>query len=372
MAEDNTAQSHTLNSVLNRVSKWVRPEIQALSAYHVPDASNYIKLDAMENPYHWPEDKVDEWLSILADAELNRYPDPQAQGLKQALRKAMAIPDEADILLGNGSDEIIQMIIMAMNKPGQKVLSVDPGFVMYRMIATLCNMEYVGVPLQNDFSLDMDAILGKIEQYQPAVIFLAYPNNPTGNLFERDDIESILRAANGLVVVDEAYHAFADDSFMKDVGKYENLVVMRTVSKMGLAGLRLGLLAGATEWLSEFDKVRLPYNINILTQTSASFAIENHAMLDTQTEQIKKDREQLYQSLCDIDELTVYPSQANFILFKTPTGQAKQIMDGLKTEGVLIKNLDPVGGMLKDCLRVTVGIPEENQAFLEALQSTLL
>ena len=358
--------------LLARVSKWLRPEILALSAYHVPDSSNYIKLDAMENPYHWPEDKVDEWLSIIADVELNRYPDPQAQGLKKSLRKTMDIPENAEILLGNGSDEIIQMIIMAMSKSGQKVLSVEPGFVMYRMIAAFCNMEYIGIPLQKDFSLDCDEILSTIEQQQPAVIFLAYPNNPTGNLFSRDEIEIIIRAAQGLVVVDEAYHAFADDSFMNDIGKYENLVVMRTVSKMGLAGLRLGLLAGAPEWLSEFDKVRLPYNINILTQASANFALANHAMLDTQTEQIKKDREILYQSLCNIDELTVYPSQANFILFKTPNGQANQIFDGLKTEGVLIKNLDPAGGMLKDCLRVTVGMPEENQAFLEALQSSLI
>ena len=355
-----------------RVSQWVRPEIQALSAYHVPDALNYIKLDAMENPYHWPEDKVDEWLSIIAEAEINRYPDPHAKKLKQALRQAMAIPGEMDILLGNGSDEIIQMIIMAMNRPGQKILSVEPGFVMYRMIAAFCNMEYIGVPLQKDFSLNFDEMLSIIEQQQPAVIFLAYPNNPTGNLFARDEIEIIIRAAQGLVVIDEAYHAFANDSFMNDLGKYENLVVMRTVSKMGLAGLRLGLLAGAKEWLNEFDKVRLPYNINILTQTSASFALANHAMLDSQTEQIKKDRDQLYQLLSEIDALTVYPSQANFILFRTPVDQAKPIFDGLKTEGVLIKNLDPAGGLLKDCLRVTVGMREENHAFLDALQSSLI
>lgn len=356
----------------NHLERWIRPEIKALSAYHVPPSADFIKLDAMENPYQWPQDKIAEWQTLLSDAALNRYPDPNASRLKQALHAAMQIPAGADLLLGNGSDEIIQMIMMAMNKPGHKVLSVEPGFVMYKMIATFCDMEYIGVPLKADFNLDMDVMLATIKEQQPALIFLAYPNNPTGNLFARDEIEAIIQVAEGLVVVDEAYHAFADDSFMSALGRYNNLVVMRTLSKMGLAGLRLGLLAGAKAWLHEFDKVRLPYNINILTQVSAEFALANHSMLDAQTEQIKHDREKLFHSLSEIDGLTVYPSQANFILFRTPTEQADQIFTGLKTDGILIKNLNPSGGMLRDCLRVTVGMPEENQAFLEALQGVMV
>ncbi|MCW9025225.1 MAG: histidinol-phosphate transaminase [Gammaproteobacteria bacterium] len=368
---NNTASIPNNLTLKKKVEQWVRPEIRALSAYHVPAAINFIKLDAMENPYQWPEAKIEEWFSILADVELNRYPDPNASALKTEIKQAMQVPNGADILLGNGSDEIIQMIVMAMNKPGQKILSVEPGFVMYKMIATFCDMEYIGVPLKEDFSLDMESLLETIRQQQPAVIFLAYPNNPTGNLFDRTDIETIINVAAGLVVIDEAYHAFADSSFMSELARYDNLVVMRTVSKMGLAGLRLGLLAGAKEWLQEFDKVRLPYNINILTQASTRFALANRDMLDTQTEQIKKDRKKLYQSLCNIEGLQVFPSQANFILFRTPVDQADQIFDGLKTDGILIKNLNPAGGMLKDCLRVTVGMPEENQAFLEALRGVM-
>lgn len=359
------------------VNKWIRPEISALSAYHVPEASDVIKLDAMENPYHWPEDRVEEWLGILRNVELNRYPDPSPAGLKKLLADAMDVPvgsDEAmDVLLGNGSDELIQMIAMAVAQPGRIIMAPEPSFVMYRMIATFTGMEFVGVPLKADFSLDVDAMLAAIEKHQPAVIFLAYPNNPTGNLFDRGEVKRIIEASPGLVVVDEAYHAFADDSFMGELGsaddQYDNLLVMRTVSKMGLAGLRLGLLAGPADWLNEFDKVRLPYNINVLTQKSAEFALANRAMLDQQTRQICVDREALLQSLQVMEGIEAYPSQANFILFRV--ANANEVFESLRAQGVLIKNLSPVGGALQGCLRVTVGRAEENAAFLDALASAL-
>ncbi len=351
----------------DRIAQWIRPPIRKLSAYPVPDASGLIKLDAMENPYHWPQDKIDQWLEVLRSAELNRYPDPQAQPLKDRLREVMVVPPDAAILLGNGSDEIIQMIAMAVSGEGRSLLSVDPGFVMYRMIADFCGMDYIGVPLREDFSLDAEAVLAAIEQHQPAVVFLAYPNNPTGNLFDKADMLRIIAAAPGVVVVDEAYHAFAEDSFMPLLAEHENLLLMRTVSKMGLAGLRLGMLAGAPQWLEEFDKVRLPYNINILTQLSAGFALQHAAMLAAQTQQIKQDRTELYARMQALDALTVFPSQANFILFRVPAGKAASVFEGLKTGGVLIKNMDKAGPLLRDCLRVTVGTAEENAAFLQAL-----
>ena len=350
------------------ISHWIRPEIRELSAYHVPDARGFIKLDAMENPYHWPDDKISEWLALLRTAELNRYPDPHAQPLKDRLREVMAVPADAALLLGNGSDELIQMIIMALSGEGRSVLSVEPGFVMYRMIAAFCNVDYIGVPLQEDFSLDTEAVLGAIERHQPAVVFLAYPNNPTGNLFDRSDMLRIIEAAPGVVVVDEAYHAFADDSFMPLLNEYDNLLLMRTLSKMGLAGLRLGLLAGAPAWLNEFDKVRLPYNINILTQISADFALQHVAMLDVQTQQIKQERTSLFAQMQAMTALRVFPSQANFILFRVPTGKADTVFADLKAEGVLIKNMNKAGSLLRDCLRVTVGTAEENTAFLQALE----
>jgi histidinol-phosphate aminotransferase len=355
----------------NKSTKWIRPQIGQLAAYHVPDASGFLKLDAMENPYRWPEEMISEWCTLLRDVELNRYPDPAADELKTRLRSAFSIPDAAAILLGNGSDELIQMILMAVSGRDRVVLSVEPSFVMYRMIATFLDMQYVGVPLTEDFRLDKPAVLSAIHQHNPAVIFLAYPNNPTGNLFHEQDLLEIICATDAIVVIDEAYFAFADASFMLRVLEHDNLVVMRTVSKMGLAGLRLGYMAGPAELLNEFDKVRLPYNINVLTQASAQFALQHLDVLNQQTNQIKQDRAGLLAALAAIDGLKIFPSAANFILFETPTGQAERIFSVLKEHKVLIKNLHKPGTALADCLRVTVGTAEENQQFLAALQSAL-
>jgi len=365
---NNNKSSNDINA---SILQWIRPEIRALNAYHVPPASNCIKLDAMENPYQWPESMVDEWLGLVRDVELNRYPDPSASALKDSLRKSMSVPEGADILLGNGSDELIQMILMAIAGKEKTVLSVNPSFVMYDMVATYAGMKYASAPLNEDFSLNIEAFLNAIKQHNPAIIFIAYPNNPTGNLFDRQGLQQIIEAAPGLVVIDEAYHAFAEDSFMSEAGYIDNLLVMRTVSKMGLAGLRLGLLAGKSQWLAEFDKVRLPYNLNVLTQATAKFALAHQSVLDEQTTIIRNNRELLFAELSKLESLQVYPSQANFILFRTEENQASIIFEKLKDAGVLIKNLSPVGGALQDCLRVTVGMPNENAAFLKALKQAL-
>jgi histidinol-phosphate aminotransferase len=351
--------------------RWIRPGIQALSAYHVPDAGDLIKLDAMENPYRWPESLIDAWLETLRAVELNRYPDPGAGALSKQLRHAMQVPDDMQLVLGNGSDELIQMLALAVAGRDRVILSPDPTFVMYRMIAEFTGMQYRSVALGDDFSLDVDATLRAVQQHQPAIVFLAYPNNPTGTLFAAGDVLAVIEAAPGLVVIDEAYAPFTDASFMPRLGDYPNLLVLRTVSKMGLAGLRLGLLAGPSAWLSEIDKVRLPYNINVLTQVSALFALEHKSILDEQARQIRHDRGLLLDALQAIPELEAYPSDANFILFRAPTGKADALFASLKAQGVLIKNLSPAGGPLQDCLRVTVGTPEENATFVAALKQGL-
>jgi histidinol-phosphate aminotransferase len=358
-------------SLDSRVAKLIRPEIRALRAYHVPDARGLIKLDAMENPYPLPEELRDEWLKVLRAVEINRYPDPGTHVLRARLRETLALPPGMEILLGNGSDELIQILLMALAQPGATVLAPEPTFVMYRMIATFCDMKFVGVPLAKDFALDCAAVLAAIDIHRPAVVFLAYPNNPTGNLFARADVEAILDAAPGVVVLDEAYHAFAGDSYMDDLARRDNLLVMRTLSKQGLAGLRLGVLAGAPAWLGEFDKVRLPYNINSLTQASATFALAHSDVLDAQAARIRADREVLHQALTDMPGLTVWPSRANFILFRIDRGFVADVFEGLRTRGVLVKSLDGAGGPLKSCLRVTVGTPAENVVFLKALGQLL-
>lgn len=350
-------------------SKLLRQEILALHAYHVPDSSGYIKLDAMENPYSVPPELRDEIAKAVAAAPINRYPDPVATSLKAKIRSAIGLPQAMDVLLGNGSDELIQLLALALNKPGTTLLSVEPSFVMYKMIAAFTGMRYVGVPLANDFSLDLPATLAAIEREQPALVFLAYPNNPTGNLFSADAVKRIIEAAPGLVVVDEAYYAFASDSFIPHLASHPNLLVMRTFSKLGMAGLRLGFLAGDAAWLGQMEKLRLPYNVGVLPQLVAEKLLDHHEVLLQQAEQLKQERTRLHRQLEAVAGVQVYPSEANFLLFRVANATA--VFDGLKQRGVLIKNLNGGHPMLSDCLRVTVGAAEENERFMSALQDTL-
>ncbi|MGZ8176283.1 histidinol-phosphate transaminase [Methylobacter sp.] len=355
----------------NPLSSIFRKEVLAMSAYKVADATGLIKLDAMENPYSWPEDIKKDWLETLKDCPLNRYPDPEARHLTATIKRLNRIPNQFDVLLGNGSDEIIQLLLMAL-PANACVLAPDPGFVMYKQLSQCLGLTYHAIPLLADsFDLDLPAMLAAIDQHQPSVIFLAYPNNPTGNLFSEASIRDIIKTAKGLVVIDEAYAPFADASFIDSLGQYDNLLVMRTVSKLGLAGLRLGYIAGMPDIIEQLHKIRLPYNINSLTQISADFALSNKALFDQQTQQICAERSVVFNRLNALDGITAYPSAANFILFRTPENRATEIFVSIKQQGVLIKNLSPQGGLLADCLRVTVGKPEENEAFLVALSRSL-
>jgi histidinol-phosphate aminotransferase len=347
----------------------IRPELLLLKAYHVPDSSGMVKLDAMENPYGLPPELRGRLARLIEEAALNRYPDPGAGRLKEQLRRAFEVPAGMELLLGNGSDELIQMLIMAVAKPGAVVLGVEPSFVMFRMIAACAGARYTGVELRDDFSLDFKQVLAAIERDRPAVIFIAYPNNPTGNLFDAGLVEGVIEAAPGLVVVDEAYHAFAGKSFMPGLARHPNLLVMRTLSKLGLAGLRLGALIGAGRWLAQLDKVRLPYNVGTLTQVVAREVLQHGNVLTEQAAAIKLERGRLLQGLQKLPGVTAYPSDANFILLRV--NQAERVFDGLKRRGVLIKSLHGSHHLLADCLRVTVGTPDENAAFLTALTRTL-
>jgi len=347
----------------------IRDEIRAMGAYHVPDSRGYVKLDAMENPYGLPAALAAEVGQLASAAALNRYPDPSAAALKARLRELMGVPAGMEILVGNGSDEIILMLALAVNRPGAALLAPEPSFVLFRMVAGFVGLRYVGVPLAADFGLDLAAMESAIRTQRPALVFLAYPNNPTGNLFDPAAIARIVELAPGLVVVDEAYHAFAGESFLPQLERYPNLLVMRTVSKLGLAGLRLGLLAGREEWLRELDKVRLPYNVNVLTQVIAQRVLEHKEVLDAQAASIRQERGRLYSQLSAIPGAQAFPSRANFVLFRVP--QADAVFAALKAHGVLIKNLNGSHPMLAGCLRVTVGTPRENDQFVEALQSSL-
>jgi len=358
--------------VLEKSLRWIRPVIKKISAYHVADASGLVKLDAMENPYQLSDDLKSVLKEKLGEAALNRYPDPSANALRSKLRQVMQIPADKEIVLGNGSDELIQMLAMSVAVDKDICLmSFDPGFVMYKIIADMVDIKYVGVSLNKDFSLDMESTRRAIEKNKPAIIFIAYPNNPSANCYDEKEIEEIISIAPGMVVLDEAYHPFAQASFMSRLSEFDNLLVMRTVSKMGLAGLRLGLLCGHSSIIGEIDKVRLPYNINVLTQVSAEFVLDNINVLDGQAKLIREQRESLLKEMNAMPELQVFPSQANFILFRVLNKDANEVFESIKKTGVLIKNMKADAGLLKNCLRVTVGTPNENQAFVDALLSAM-
>lgn len=351
------------------VKDLVREEVLALSAYHVGEAAGMVKLDAMENPYALPQELRREIAELVAQAPLNRYPNPQAPELKARLRRTMAIPEAFDLLIGNGSDEIIHIMVQALARPDAVLLAPEPTFVMYRAYALVNRMRYVGVPLAPDFTLDCVRMLAAIEEHRPALIFIAYPNNPTGNLFAEADVLRILQAAPGLVVLDEAYHAFAQKSFMPRLAEFPNLVVMRTLSKIGMAGLRLGYAAGSPGWMREFDKVRPPYNVNVLTQLVAERLLVHVGVLEQQAAAICAERARLKAELERISGVTVFASDANFLLARVP--DAARTFAQMKKLGVLVKLLHGSDALLAQCLRITVGTAEENTHCLAALRAAL-
>jgi histidinol-phosphate aminotransferase len=347
------------------INQWLRSDIQEIQAYHVPKLQNMIKLDAMESPFLVPEDLIEPYLDYLVEAQLSRYPDAGAEELHQTLRDLMDIPEDLDILLGNGSDELIQLLALACDT-GDTILSVEPSFVMYQMIAKFTRLNYKGVMLDKNFEINLDETLAAIEKIQPKLIFIAYPNNPTGNAFDRGAIKKIIEASDALIVVDEAYYAYARNSFLSEISSYPNMVLLRTVSKIGFAGLRLGLLIGNPETIHHLNKLRLPYNINTLTQVSANFLLKEKDRIAENAQVIIDQRERLFGELKAIQALTVYPSDANFLLVKTPDANA--LFGFLKDNGLLIKNF-ATHPHLANCVRVTVSTATENNVLLEQLKS---
>ncbi|WEY38443.1 histidinol-phosphate transaminase [Paraburkholderia sp. SUR17] len=348
----------------------IRRDVLAMTSYPVPDASGFVKLDAMENPFALPEALAAKLGEHLAAVALNRYPAPRPEALIAKIKRTMNIPAECDVLLGNGSDEIISIISTACAKPGAKILAPVPGFVMYQVSAKLANVEFVGVPLKADFTLDVDAMLAAIAEHQPAVVWLAYPNNPTGTLFDDGEMERVIAAATkSLVVIDEAYQPFAQHSWMPRAAAFDNVVVMRTVSKLGLAGIRLGYLAGLPAWLNEFDKVRPPYNVNVLTQAAADFLLDHVDVLDAQAAQLRDERTKLAAAVAQLPGAEVFPSAGNFLLVRVPDAAAT--FETLLTARVLIKNVSKMHPLLANCVRLTVGSPDENAQLLAALKLIL-
>lgn len=354
---------------MKRPADLVRPDILAIQAYPVADSAGMVKLDAMELPYRLPEALRRRLAERLAEGEIHRYPDPSGRKLRELLARKMNVPAGIELMLGNGSDDLIQIITFALARPGTTMLIPEPTFVVYQMNASLSGMRLACVPLRDDFALDRDAFLAKASEVRPALVYLAYPNNPTGALYPEADIEAILRASDGLVVLDEAYHVYAGKSFMRRLPEFPNLAVMRTVSKLGLAGIRLGYLAAHPPWIEQFNKVRQVYNVSVLTQIAAQFALEHLEVLEEQAGKVLAERPGVGAALAALPGVTVFPSAANFFLIRV--ADSDRTYERLRGQGVLVRNFNGAHPMLANCLRVTVGTPEENRILLSAMREGL-
>ena len=354
-------------NIESSISRWVSPAVRSMTAYHVPAAGDLIKLDAMESPYTLPDSLKPEWLSCFESIEVNRYPDPDCADLKHAIRDCFSLPEQCGLMLGNGSDELIQIIAMLVGGENRTFLAPVPTFSMYQQISTATATQFSGVPLTEDFSIDAEKLFQAIEKHNPACVFFAYPNNPTGNCFDAEVISEVLENTRGLVVVDEAYFAFCEKSFVPEISTHPNLLVLRTMSKSGLAGLRLGMMIGSLQWIQEMEKLRLPYNVNCLTQAGARFYLKHHDMLQQHALKIRDNRGKVFKRLSGIPGVEVFPSEANFLLFRV-NRDADKVYEGLLEKGILIKNLNQQLPSLRNCLRVTIGTAHENDTFLDSLQ----
>ena len=366
-------EAPALTDLRDRIGRTLRQDVQSMHAYAVQPSAGLVKLDAMENPFTLPPELQRELGERLARVAINRYPGPGTAALAEELARHVELPEGCALTLGNGSDELIDMLSVACMKPGAAVLAPLPGFVMYAMSARLRGLQFVGVPLTADFQLDADAMVAAIEQHRPALTYIAYPNNPTANLFDDAAIDRVVAAVGaqpgGLVVMDEAYQPFSSRTWMGRMAAQPHVLVLRTLSKFGLAGVRLGYLCGAQPLIAEIDKVRPPYNVGSLNAEAARFALEHADEYARQAAVLRGERERLQSALRDIPGITAFPSEANMILVRVP--DSARAFEGMKSRGILVKHIAGLHPLLANCLRLTVGTPEENDRMLAALKESL-
>lgn len=359
-------------SLPDRIQRTIRQDVQSMHAYAIQPSAGLVKLDAMENPFRLPAALQRELGERLGAVAINRYPAQCVADVIAALAKHVALPAGCKLMLGNGSDELISLLAMACDVPGNTILAPLPGFVMYEMSAKLQGLKFVGVPLTPDFELDEAAMLAAIEQHRPAITYLAYPNNPTANLFDDGVIDRIVAAVakqDGFVVFDEAYQPFASRTWMQRMAAHEHVLVMRTLSKFGLAGVRLGYMAGAAALIDQVDKVRPPYNIGALNAEATLFALDHADEFARQAAVLREQRAVLQAALAKLPGVKAFPSEANMILVRVP--DSKRAFEGMKARGVLVKNIAGLHPLLANCLRLTVGTPEENVQMIDALKASL-
>ena len=341
-----------------KIERLARRNVSSLIAYSAKEIPCRVKLDANESPFGFGTA-----LKAVEKIRTNRYPDPEAKRLIAVVARHLRV-SQPNVLQGNGSDELIYYLITTFGGP---VLYPVPTFSMYGIIAQALGEERIEIPLNSEFDIDIGKTMAAVRRGRPKLIFLSRPNNPTGNCFSWESIIKILEASGGLVVVDEAYQPFSSlHGFLPMLRDYENLVIMRTLSKVGLAALRLGFLVAGREIIAEVNKVRLPFNVNALSQAVAIQALKEKKAMKTFIRDITDERARLVGAMEKIRGVRPFPSEANFILFKVD--EAGKVYRELLKKGILVRNMHAA---VAGCLRVTIGRRVENDAFLRALTAVI-
>jgi len=344
-------------------------KVKILKAYQVEDFKEGIKLHANENPYPTPSELTIRLLDLFKVLELNRYPDPDCIILKKAISTLIKIPTN-QLIIGNGSDELIQNLMQVFCNEGDTIAFPDPSFAMYSIIAKGMGLKVQTYPLNSKWDFEAKQLLNFLNSSKARIVFISYPNNPTGNCFSRNEIQEIIEYFQGIVVLDEAYYDFSGLTFLEQMKNHNNLVILRSLSKIGLAGLRVGYGIFPSELADQINKIRMPYNSNSISQIAATELLKNFSLVQNQIDSIKKERNRLLKELSKIKSITAFPSNSNFILFKTVNNGEKLFYDLMKN-GILIRNLGS-HPMLNNCLRVTIGTKFENDQFLEQLHQTII
>jgi histidinol-phosphate aminotransferase len=325
-------------------------------------------LSANENPSDVAAEIRQEVKRELNKVQFNRYPDPLANELRDMIAEANGL-DRDQVLMGNGGDELLFNIALCWGGPGRKFLNMPPTFSVYENNAQLTNTEVVNIPRRDDYSIDEDAVLARVAEGDIDYVIVTSPNNPTGDLASDAFVLKLLDATDALVLVDEAYFEFSRGTMRPYLAQHKNLLILRTFSKaFSLAGVRMGYLLGNAEVIREFLKVRQPYSVDSVSQAIARVVYRNRAKFEHGIMQIIDERTRVYQALCEIDGVTAYPSHANYILFHVEGADA--VWQKLYDRGILVRDFSHAS-LMEMCLRVSIGSPEENDRFLNALREII-
>lgn len=346
----------------------VKEKVQSLKAYHVENIDCEIKLHANENSFPLPPEILKQFEEVFKSTELNRYPDPDCGPLKRTIAERLNVAPE-NLAIGNGSDELIQILLQVFCDPGETVGLPDPTFAMYSIIAQGMGLKSQTHPLDDEWDFKAEPFLETMEANQVRIVFLSYPNNPTGNCFSAKEVLKVVENFSGIVVLDEAYHDFAGKSFLSELPNHNNLVILRSLSKIGLAALRVGYAIADPLIINQIDKIRLPYNSNSLSQKLTERLLNHFSPVQKQLDNLIKERERMIRELSKFKSLKIFPSDANFVLFRVEQDSSSLFRELMKN-GILTRDLGS-HPRLKNCLRVTIGTPDENKAFLDKMSNII-